>query len=396
MNNTYFYIEPYAHINYDNEKVVVYETLSGKSVRYFFGDEYLKSFVNHLVNNQSRSVCYDEYPYDSVKEFVEGCRNLNIGDIVSNHPPFAMPMKPKFMTSNDKLRSTKEMLFRVIPWVSNLVLYTDTEKKGTHEFLYQEKYTQALFPIFGSGEGLNKNKLKEQFGRIRFTRLKTISMVGNKFDAELLRFLTTEYPNVSFVFYSNVEQFVYTDFYNSTNYIKDVRLNLWVNPLSNIGIAKHIIEKCNKIGVECRLLSFVNKEKNISDKGDENKGVFFVPFYSGDNLSFFEHNVFLTEQDILAQNLTQQDILNNMSVNSNFFGELYFMPDNKIYANPNFSPVGKLGDDWHDILYNLLDSCWFKTRDMKPCSNCAFQYLCPPPSNYEIVIGKPNLCTVKP
>lgn len=40
---------------------------------------------------------------------------------------------------------------------------------------------------------------------------------------------------------------------------------------------------------------------------------------------------------------------------------------------------------------------WFLTRDkVSPCKDCLFRYLCPSPSNYELVIGKPNLCHVKP
>lgn len=393
MNNTYFYIEPYAHINYDNNRVVAYDTLSGNSVCHLFQDEHLKSFVKHLVNNQNRSVCLNDYPYDSIREFVEKCQNIYVGDIVLNHPPFVMPMKPKFMTTIDTIRSSIEMLYRVIPWISHLILYINTKDYVTDESVYQEKYIQALYPIFDFGEGLNNNKLKEQFGRIRFTGLKTISLVGNKFDAELLQFLTAEYPDVSFLFYSNVEQFDFSDFYDSAYCLKDTQLNLWVKPHSDLDFAQSIIEKCNEIGIVCRLLSCVHEENDTR----KNDGVFHVPFYSGNNMPFFEHNVFLNEQDILSQNLTQPDILTNMSVNSNFFGELYFMPDNMIYANPNYPPVGKLGDEWHDILHQLLDSCWFKTRNkIEPCSQCAFQYLCPPPSNYEAVIGKPNLCTVKP
>lgn len=38
---------------------------------------------------------------------------------------------------------------------------------------------------------------------------------------------------------------------------------------------------------------------------------------------------------------------------------------------------------------------WMKIRNKKPCSNCIYQYLCPPPSKYESMIGKMNLCHIK-
>ena len=99
----------------------------------------------------------------------------------------------------------------------------------------------------------------------------------------------------------------------------------------------------------------------------------------------------------MSQKLSEENILTNMTVNSNFFGELILMPDGQFYTDLNSKPLGKLGDDWRIILDKLSNSSWFLTRDkLKPCSDCAFRYLCPPPSNYELVIGKPNLCTIKP
>ena len=60
--------------------------------------------------------------------------------------------------------------------------------------------------------------------------------------------------------------------------------------------------------------------------------------------------------------------------------------------------------DWlstHDTVYSLIHKeltkghSWFQIRDQAPCTDCVYQWLCPAPSNYETVIGKPNLCHVK-
>jgi pseudo-rSAM protein len=37
---------------------------------------------------------------------------------------------------------------------------------------------------------------------------------------------------------------------------------------------------------------------------------------------------------------------------------------------------------------------WLRIRNQAPCSTCIYQWLCPPPSDYEIVIGRPNLCHI--
>jgi len=44
----------------------------------------------------------------------------------------------------------------------------------------------------------------------------------------------------------------------------------------------------------------------------------------------------------------------------------------------------------------LDNTAWRKIRNDYPCCDCIYQWLCPSPSNYELAIGKPNLCHVKP
>lgn len=64
----------------------------------------------------------------------------------------------------------------------------------------------------------------------------------------------------------------------------------------------------------------------------------------------------------------------------------------------NESPLGTIDETPHGIVYHELTTgnSWLRIRNQPPCSNCIFQWLCPSPSNYESVIGKPNLCHVKP
>lgn len=85
-------------------------------------------------------------------------------------------------------------------------------------------------------------------------------------------------------------------------------------------------------------------------------------------------------------------------MNTNFFGNLYVFSDSKVYANPNAKCLGNIKEDLLlDLIHKELieNSAWRKTRNEKPCSDCIYQYLCPPISNYELVIGKSNLCNVR-
>lgn len=77
------------------------------------------------------------------------------------------------------------------------------------------------------------------------------------------------------------------------------------------------------------------------------------------------------------------------------FGKLYIEPDGKVYANLNDKSIGMIDNSPHDLVYRELTegNAWLHIRNEEPCCECVYQWLCPSPSNYERVIGKPNLCT---
>lgn len=127
------------------------------------------------------------------------------------------------------------------------------------------------------------------------------------------------------------------------------------------------------------------------------KQINIIPIYTNQNLSFFEENIFLQKEDILIKT-THQKIFCNQKLNSNFFGKLYVFPDGSVKANVNTAKIGNINDEkLLQIVFNEmnLNTAWRIVRDEEPCCNCLYQYLCPPPSNYEKVMEKVNLCHVE-
>lgn len=105
----------------------------------------------------------------------------------------------------------------------------------------------------------------------------------------------------------------------------------------------------------------------------------------------------MAEEDILQSNYDKQDIFAHQVMNTNFWGRLSVLPDGKVYSNLNHPPLGTLKDRVYDLIVDEMTSkrAWRWIRDeVSPCKDCLFRYLCPSPSNYELVIGKPNLCHV--
>jgi len=123
----------------------------------------------------------------------------------------------------------------------------------------------------------------------------------------------------------------------------------------------------------------------------------FVPVYNGENIIFFKSNVFIRQEEILASALSKREIFKRQATNIFHFGKLIVLPNGNVYADVNKAPLGTIDDTVYSIVYREFTEgkSWFRVRDFVPCKDCIYQWLCPSPSNYEIIIGKPNLCHVK-
>jgi pseudo-rSAM protein len=122
------------------------------------------------------------------------------------------------------------------------------------------------------------------------------------------------------------------------------------------------------------------------------------PFFTCENMKFFGDNIFLSKDDIFSKTLSIREIFRNQKLNSNFFGSLFILPSGSVKTNMNSQSIGDIKtDSLLNLIYREMieNTAWRKVRDMNPCKSCLYQWLCPSPSNYESVTGKPNLCHVR-
>ena len=94
--------------------------------------------------------------------------------------------------------------------------------------------------------------------------------------------------------------------------------------------------------------------------------------------------------------LSKREIFIRQTLNIHNFGKLTVMPDDMVYANVNHEPLGSVDDTIYSLVYKEFTEgkSWLHIRNQAPCMDCVYQWLCPSPSNYETVIGKPNLCNI--
>lgn len=123
-----------------------------------------------------------------------------------------------------------------------------------------------------------------------------------------------------------------------------------------------------------------------------------IPIYNNLNIDFFRENVYLTEDDILESPISMKQIFINQSINIESFGRLSVVPNGDVYSNIFHKAIGNVKKDtiWGIINYEMdHGTSWLSVRDDFPCNECHFQWLCPTPSIYELILKKINLCDIK-
>jgi pseudo-rSAM protein len=118
-----------------------------------------------------------------------------------------------------------------------------------------------------------------------------------------------------------------------------------------------------------------------------------IPVYDN-NIKFFEENIYLNKEDLKNIKLPKREVFAHQAINTNFFGDITVMPNGKVFSNVNFPSIGSLNDTLHEIINNEMkdSNAWRLLRDSGRCRKCLYQWLCPSISNYELVIGRNDLC----
>ncbi|WP_373227132.1 hypothetical protein [Parabacteroides merdae] len=162
-----------------------------------------------------------------------------------------------------------------------------------------------------------------------------------------------------------------------------------------------IVEKLDKMEVDLNYNFRIFSEEDFSWTSKlidvyQIKKYQIIPRNNGRNLDFFKSCIYVDEQDILDSRQTKQNIFAHQALNTNDFGKLTITTDGKVYANLHHRTIGSIDEDLRMLVYKEMSkgSSWLRVRDMSPCSKCIYQWLCPSPSDYELEIGKPNLCHV--
>ncbi len=318
---------------------------------------------------------------------------------ITEHPAKAYSLPPVLSIQNDikkmELNLSRSVNENILKYLTTLTIYTGGRFPGP---LY---YRQTYYP-FHSESRLEDSEILNFLDHIHSRYIKKINIVFSHIEAinyliSLIEKLKAAAPTV--VYYCHVREL--SDNITSILTQLDVTTILICEyePASLTTLRGFLEYHRSHHPFEFNFLIRSQTEYNYWEHliiQYEVKLYKFIPIYDN-NYAFFNRFVFLNEEDITNTTLSKRIVFAHQAVNINFFGELILLPDGLGYSNVNKPPVGYMQDSPYDLIKNELHKnyAWRVIRDQEPCSECVYQWLCPSPGQYELILGKNNLCTIK-
>lgn len=404
-------LEPYTYIHFNNRsEVIIYNELNNaKIISYnIIVIEYLK-LLNEEINLRVILINKKDLTDIQLINFLQEALDYFMIDIVpisySKKKPIQIPDKLNLQGIKRKKRDDiiiKDVLFNLteIFFLFGVVDLSENE--------YAVRYTSQIPYYYNKGCDIHFNffELKNFISSIKESSVFKIHIIGHdfiqdsKYEQSLEYFLRRNYL---------------IEFYINANFLDEKLCNI----ISKLAIDSKIkfnliidIDTNNKkfCSTIINHASLFNYKFMVTNEGDLCKynalieylhfeNYDFVPVFTGKNKSFFEKHVYLNYDDLLDISPSILELKKNEFLNSNYFGKI-FLTHNKLFSTSINT------EKW--VKFNILkiipiienefthNRNWFLIRDKAPCSECVFQWFCPSPSNYELAIGKPNLCHIKP
>jgi len=283
---------------------------------------------------------------------------------------------------------------KIIKHIHELTFYINGSEYGNDKF-----YLQTIFPTKDETV-LEAEKIIRFIRNSKNSLLYNINLAGNifsypNFDALLQQIETFEIATTICITASDV--IANKELLQKTSWNDKIVFRVLMDKKDNIEQVITFFEDI-KIPFSVDFIIFSEQDyHDIEQIATKVKGN-FVPLYNDKNIVFFESNVFIRQEEIIASALSKREIFMRQATNMWHFGKLTVLPNGNVYADVTQTPLGTIDDTVYSIVYREFTEgkSWFRVRDFAPCKDCIFQWLCPSPSNYETAIGCSNLCYIKP
>lgn len=400
----YLYLESYVFIFMQGKSALLYDSFAGKPYRFDLADS-VRLILNGLLDLKNMYVIAlspEEWEDPAVKAFVRLIRDSFLGDLI---PAEICPVKPVLFPPVFDLQVEKG----------------DAEKLKNSEVL--KNLTDVTIYVTDQGKGASAPGLLPSGSFSKQTRFCKYDSPSHFLDMELLKKYFQDQPVCDIPFhliggdwalyphweeltaffssFSNVKYYIYyTQFGQQVEKWKNLKCVVLIDYPVQDEVVEAILDQVQRESLSVVFQFIVKDEETFLHAlsyQDRCQEVDIIPVYD-DNRDFFYNQICISEEDLAEIHLSKKDIFRNRILNTNFFGNIVIDSTGDIYTTFNEKPLGNIDrDSLKTAVMKALDkkSAWFRIRNAEPCKSCLYQWLCPPPSPYESVIGKFNLCQIR-
>lgn len=411
----WFYIDTYVHFFLKNDSILFYNSYTGKILEYK-GNKDIIRLVKRLLSPRNLQVILlkeTDIAQPTLSGFISDIRENFMGDLLdvsySNGKPILMPPLVKNQRDVTLLKKEKDRSVGedILSYLTEISLYIN-ETCSQSCSLCKKAYKQFLC-CTSSQNG--KNQLKPDqigslFSSVNHSRLARVNILGGDF-------LTYPYLNdlMSIIKPINCEKNYYLHYLNLPAHKTLLRSLVGGDSLLVIIVSFPFSEErldealFSVKDLELRKkLMFIIEDKNTFELAESIASKYviedalYIPFFNGNNFSFFRQILFITREDIKNDRVSSREIYARGFINPLYFGRISVSPRGQVYSNVNDTALGEIGTD---SMYKLLSKelvggkSWRKIRrKVQPCKSCVFVDICPPISNYNRIIKRYNLCNI--
>ena len=400
----YLYTEPYTCYFYKENQILLYNTLDRKTIKMEV-DETLRPIAEELAKEKIVSIDKDTLKHPSISNFIRMLRDSFNGDVlpIANgqavpaifHPIINNQRAFERLMKVDKINIDNQ----VMNYLEEVYIYLNGsgEKEAYPSYLQVPSYMHQT-------EDMDGVCLINWLESIHDKQINQLNILGGDILAhpyynEIVNIARQKSHKVLLHYRYDLFKIEYLHLLND---IDRLVLIIPMHHASKESITEKFLELQNQQNTQWIFLITSENEYLKTEALCEQTGItnyLFKPIYNGENLSFFKDVVFMDEQEVQNLQPNKREIYANQTINRNEFGRITVLSNGDIFANPNKNKLGNIQDDrMHNIIYKEMNegSSWLNIRKEKPCCDCIYQWLCPSPSHYEDLIGKPNLCHIKP
>ncbi len=415
LGNKYFlFVHPYTFVSYKPDEMLLYNTLSG-----YYILEKNEKIIKKLtgLDNSYVIMIYEKDLKGSLKDFLKKVKDNFMADYyranLSKKKPIQLYPSPKVeieYESNVPEGKYQSILQddAISEYLSTITIQINNECDNDCS-MCGDAFKQFLCchgdPRFSE---INYNLLVEFFNEAQndFSIQKVNLTGGNIFKYSNIKNLIGELNkySLSINYFVNYENFIASDKPNILETIvnKANLIDLLVPFPLKMESFKKCIQRTIKIKDNLNFIFVVECDddfyelERVIEKYDLEKFK-VIPYYNKNNIDFFKKHVFIKKNFLDNNVIKLHDIKKKMIINPHKIKQISINSQGDVYSDFNYRILGRIGqDDLIDMVrkaFSSKDSSWRKTRkDFKKCGDCPMQFLCPPISNYELVMDSSPMC----